>query len=40
MDLILDIIGYAFLAASLAGVFYVFFRLLLSGIDTLTKHDD
>ena len=40
MELILQIVGYVVLFGSLAGIIYVFIRLLSAGLDTLSKHDD
>ena len=40
MELILHAIGYAIIIGALAGIIYVFIRLLSAGLDTLSKHDD
>jgi hypothetical protein len=40
MELLLDILGYGFIIAVLIGAIYVFVKLLTTGLDALTKHDD
>ena len=40
MELLLDILGYGFIVAVITGILYVFVKLLTTGLDALTKHDD
>ena len=40
MELLLDILGYGFIIVVLIGAIYVFVKLLTTGLDALTKHDD
>jgi hypothetical protein len=40
MELLLDILGYGFIVSVLIGAIYVFVKLLTTGLDALTKHDD
>jgi len=40
MDLILHIVGYAFLLSALGVVFYIFVKLLTTALDVLRKNDD
>ena len=44
MDTILDILGYGLgygvMAVMIAGILYVFVKLLITGLDALTNHDD
>jgi hypothetical protein len=40
MEILLDILGYGFISIVLMGILYLFFRLLTTGLDALTKNDD
>lgn len=40
MIMVLNIIGYAFLIASVLAILYVFYRILAGGFKAFTKNDD
>jgi hypothetical protein len=40
MDTLLDVLGYGFISIVLMGILYLFFKLLITGLDALTKNDD
>jgi hypothetical protein len=40
METFVEVLGYGFIALSLLGILYVFIKLLTTGLDALTKHDD
>lgn len=40
MELLLDTIGYAFVALVLGGIFYLFYKILAQGFSAFTKNDD
>lgn len=40
METLIDILGYGVIIVTLVGVIYVFVKLLATGLDALTKHDD
>jgi hypothetical protein len=40
MGLVLDILGYGVIALVVGGILYAFVKLLATGLNALTKHDD
>jgi hypothetical protein len=40
MEILLDVLGYGFVVVVIISILYVFVKLLTTGLDALTKHDD
>ena len=40
MNLVLEILGYGFMGIVLFGIAYAFIKILLGGLDALTKDND
>ena len=40
MDILLDVLGYGIIGFALIGVLYIFGKILITSLDTLTKNDD
>ena len=40
MDILFDVLGYGIIGFALIGVLYIFVKLLITSLDTLTKNDD
>jgi hypothetical protein len=40
METLINILGYGIIISVIIGALYVFVRLLTTGLDALTKHDD
>jgi ABC-type multidrug transport system permease subunit len=40
MDTLIQILGYGFVAVVVAGLFYIFTKLLVGALGALTKDDD